>query len=241
MAKEDFCFTYYDGDALRDMSHMNRLERGGYNDIVLQQRKFGWLTLEQIQKILGRDFSEIWPAINLVLIFDEIEKKFYVDWLHKSVLKMRTHSKLQKERVEKRYQKDTEIVPDVNQTESEPLPNSYLKGDGNENGDGIGKENLKELIEEKLLELGERYLEQQRIKWPHIDFDFEYRTFCEKVRGSPEHYKSHESGGIRLAFQSQLRNAKSKTNGITKKQSEIINRREAFAKRHGSSTNGQGI
>lgn len=72
-------------------------------------------------------------------------------------------------------------------------------------------------LEEKLKRaFDEIYLDAQRMKWPHLDFDFQYRTFCEKVRGSPEHYQGHDPGGVRLAFQAQLRNAKPKTNGTAK-------------------------
>lgn len=85
----------------------------------------------------------------------------------------------------------------------------------------------------------EIYLDQEEMKWPHIDFQFEYRTFCNKVRGAAEKYRQHDTGGLRLAFQSQLRNAKPKHNGITKKQSEIIDRRKAFAERHGSNPDGE--
>lgn len=61
----------------------------------------------------------------------------------------------------------------------------------------------------------EIYIEDQRMKWRHIGFDFQFNTFCEKVRGSPEHYRNHDSSGLRLALQSQLRNAKQppKNNG----------------------------
>lgn len=73
-------------------------------------------------------------------------------------------------------------------------------------------------IEERLKgAFDEIYLDQQKIKWPHLNFMFEYRTFCEKVRGSPDHYRKHDSGGLRLAFQSQLRSSKGKNgNGTTK-------------------------
>lgn len=54
------------------------------------------------------------------------------------------------------------------------------------------------------------YIDGQRMKWSHIDFDFEYDTFCNKVRGSPDRYKGHDVDGLRLAFQAQLRSAKSK-------------------------------
>lgn len=67
-------------------------------------------------------------------------------------------------------------------------------------------------IELKIKEsFDEIYVNGQRMKWSHIDFDFEFRSFIEKVRGSPKFYQQHES--LRLAFQSQLRNAKKKTNG----------------------------
>lgn len=74
-------------------------------------------------------------------------------------------------------------------------------------------------IELKLKEaLGEIYLDQEKIKWPHIEFDFELNTFKNKVRGSPQSYSTHDMGGIRLAFQAQLRYAKKKTNGFNGKQ-----------------------
>ena len=52
------------------------------------------------------------------------------------------------------------------------------------------------------------YLEDQEMKWPHLDFKFQFRTFCEKVRGSPDHYRLHNTNGLRLALQKQLRDAK---------------------------------
>ncbi len=136
MAKEDFCFTYYDGDALRDMSHMNRLERGAYNDFVLQQRKFGRMNLEQIKKILGKDFEECWPALNLVLIFTESDKTYHLEWLEESIAKMRKHSKKQSENVTKRYQQSTKRKPktkvvtpleDGDGDESEKIKNNKSK------------------------------------------------------------------------------------------------------------------
>jgi hypothetical protein len=73
-----------------------------------------------------------------------------------------------------------------------------------------------EIIEDRLTSaLDELYIDQQRQKWSHVDFDIELMAFKEKVRGSPDHYKTHDTGGLRLAFQSQLRGAKKKSNGIT--------------------------
>lgn len=87
-------------------------------------------------------------------------------------------------------------------------------------------------IDLKLKEsLDEIYLDQQKMKWPHINFDFEYNSFCEKVRGSPAHYQNHDTGGIRLAFQSQLRNAKHKTNGFNKHKESPADLAAALANR----------
>jgi hypothetical protein len=77
------------------------------------------------------------------------------------------------------------------------------------------EEKISELEEALVFALDEIYIDQERGKWGHIDFDFELRTFREKVRGSPDHYRGRDSGGIRLAFQSQLRHAKKKQNDRT--------------------------
>lgn len=97
-------------------------------------------------------------------------------------------------------------------TKSQPEPSH-----GSTGVEPIEDEDEKENdIELKLKEsLDEIYLDQQKIKWPHLDFDFEYRTFCEKVRGSPDRYQGRDTSGIRLAFQSQLRYAKKKPNATT--------------------------
>lgn len=86
MAKEDFCFTYYDGFAARDMAHMDRLERGGYADIILAQRKYGHLTLNQLKETLSTDFDTCFPSISLCLLKDQ-EGKYYIKWLNDSLLK----------------------------------------------------------------------------------------------------------------------------------------------------------
>lgn len=210
MAKEDFCFTYYDGDAARDTTHMNRLERGAYHDIIISQRKFGHLTLDQLRKILGRDFNECWPAVELIMKVDA-EGKCFIEWLEISLRKMRAHS--QKQSVNRKgktkiNQTATKPEPTINQTQ--PLGN----GDGD--GDESKKEKepkivSRESIDERITDaLDEIYIEQQRMKWPLIDFNLELFGFIEKVRGSPDKYANHDTSGLRLAFQAQLRNAKKK-------------------------------
>lgn len=141
MAKEDFCFTYYDGDAARDMAHMNRLERGCYTDLIISQRKFGHLSIIQIKKILSKDFDECFPAIELVLLKDE-DDKYYIDWLENSIQKMRKQSKKQKENVGKRLVKPKQDLDEPKLNLDDPLGD----GDGNVNEIIIQLEETNEIL-----------------------------------------------------------------------------------------------
>jgi hypothetical protein len=91
MAKEDFCYTHYDGDEARDIAHMNRLERGAYTDIRLAQRKFGRMSVERIKKFLSKDFDEVWESIEPVLTKDE-HGLYYIDWLENSINERKGYS-----------------------------------------------------------------------------------------------------------------------------------------------------
>lgn len=138
MAKSDFCFTYYDGDAARDMSHMNRLERGAYTDLIISQRKFGHLTKDQIKKTLGNDFGSVWESVSLVLKVDQ-NAKYYIEWLDNSEKKAKTHSKLQSDkRKGKTKQQPNYNQKEPNETKQQPL------GDGYVDGNGSGENNKKE-------------------------------------------------------------------------------------------------
>lgn len=132
MAKEDFCFTYYDGDAARDKAHMTRLERGAYDDIISAQRKRGHLSLDDIKRVLSKDFNECWPSLEWILKKDA-EEKYFIEWVDKSIVKMRANSKKQKEKVDKRWKKDTEPIPRYNHSTETVVP-FYEYENGNEDG-----------------------------------------------------------------------------------------------------------
>lgn len=153
MAKADFCFTYYDGDAARDMAHMNRLERGAYTDIIISQRKFGHLTKDQIKKILGRDFDECFPAIELVLKRTD-KGLFFIDWLEQSEKKAKTHSKRQSDNRNGK----TKQQPNNNQTEPKDLEILPL-------GDGNGYEGRDEIINEDWLKWAQQILKGEDVVW----------------------------------------------------------------------------
>jgi hypothetical protein len=132
VAKEDFCFTYYDGDAARDMAHMNRLERGGYSDLIVSQRKFGHLSLALIKKTLGSDFELVWDAIQIVLKIDD-DGKYYIEWLENSVQKMKRQSLKQSANGKKGGRPKANKNPNETQTQSQEKPLGNENGYGNEN------------------------------------------------------------------------------------------------------------
>lgn len=93
----------------------------------------------------------------------------------------------------------------------------------------------REAIEERLTcALDEIYLDSQRPKWSHIDFDIELMGFQEKVRGSPEYYVDHDVGRLRLAFQAQLRNARRKPEAIAKPARKELSLEQLKAARNGT-------
>lgn len=131
MAQVDFCFRYYDGDATRDMSHMNRLQRGAYHDLIISQRKFKRLKEQAIRMILGDDYDLVWPALEMVM--SEDEGGYYIAWVENSEEKMRKNSASQKKNVGERWnqknteqpKKDTETIPNIYQPDTKYIPTGY--------------------------------------------------------------------------------------------------------------------
>lgn len=137
MAKEDFCFTYYDGDSARDCAHMTRLCRGAYHDLVIMQRKVGPMTITQVKMVLSSDFETCWPALELILKQTE-DQKYFIEWVENSVKEMRKSSKKQSEKIKKYWEevkngtipRNKKSIPQYknNNDLEEPL--------GDEDGDG---------------------------------------------------------------------------------------------------------
>jgi phage anti-repressor protein len=141
MAKEDFCFTYYDGDAARDKAHMDRLERGAYDDLISAQRKRGHLSLEDIKKVLSKDFERCWPSLEWILKTDD-QNKYFIEWVEKSVEKSRAYSKKQSDRIKQFWDKKK----NQNQTPEEPrLYHGINSEEPLEDGDGYITTILKQL------------------------------------------------------------------------------------------------
>jgi len=129
MKGKDPAFLFYDGDAARDVSHMNRLERGAYFDLIQAQRKFGGYTVEQARKILGRDFDEVWPALELILSVDE-RGLYYIEWVRDSIENRKEHAEKQRKRIQDYWDKkkkeesesDTKSIPRNNHGNTVDVP-----------------------------------------------------------------------------------------------------------------------
>lgn len=100
----DPAFLFYDGDAAKDVSHLNRLERGCYFDLIQAQRKFGGYTVEQARKILGKDFEDCWPALEMILSKSD-EGKYYIDWIADSTENRRKYAEKQRKRIQEYWDK----------------------------------------------------------------------------------------------------------------------------------------
>lgn len=149
MAKEDFCFTYYDGDAARDKAHMTRLERGAYDDIISAQRKRGHLSIEDIKRVLSKDFETCWSSLEWILQKDE-SGKYFIEWVDKSIEKMRFNSKKQKEKADKRWGKDATAMPQHNNGIDSVMP--LENGNGNKNllNSELVKETARKVFNDKI-------------------------------------------------------------------------------------------
>jgi hypothetical protein len=86
----DPAFLFYDGDAARDVSHMSRLERGCYFDLIQFQRKAGRMTLDQIQTVLGKDFESCWKNVQICLSYDN--HMYFIEWVEESTKKRNKYS-----------------------------------------------------------------------------------------------------------------------------------------------------
>jgi len=183
-------------------------ERGQYITLLCLQHQKGHLSEKMIRLCLGNAAADVMAKFR-----QDSAGLWYNERLELEIEKRAAHGEKQRQRAVEGWKKRKNQTFEENNTShgiqsgnAAALPLGNANANGNE-------------IENKLKgAFDEIYLEQQKMKWMHIDFDFEYRAFCEKVRGSPDRYRTHDTGGIRLAFQSQLRNAKSKKNGVTKKQ-----------------------
>jgi uncharacterized protein YdaU (DUF1376 family) len=185
---KDPAFLFYPGDWQGGTMYMNHEQKGCYMDLLILQFHVGKFTFAQAKQVLSICFDVAWPMLQQKFMTDG--NLYWNERLSDEIEKRRNFTKSRRENAKGK------------KTDQEPkaYDKHMVQHMENEN------EN-RNSIELKIREsFDEIYLDQEKSKWRAIDFDFEFRTFCDKVRGSPEVYAAHHS--LRLAFQSQLRYAK---------------------------------
>lgn len=203
---KDPAFLFYTNDFLSGIQDLTFDERGQFITLLCLQHQKGHLSDKLIKLSIGNAAADVMAKFR-----QDSAGLWYNVRLESEIEKRQAHGEKQRKRAiegwEKR-KKDTKHKPNESLGIAVAMPLEDVNEDVNEIENNLNRA------------LDEIYLDQQKPKWPHIDFDFEVNSFKEKVRGSPEHYRNHDSSGLRLAFQSQLRNAKKKFNGTSTKQQQ---------------------
>jgi uncharacterized protein YdaU (DUF1376 family) len=193
MAK-DPAFLFYPNDWLGGTIGMTFEEKGAYMELLMMQFNRGHMTSHMCGQVVGQ-------------IWDNIKDKFVQDE------KVLWYNKRLEEEQENRKNFTNSRKNNLSGT------NQYTKKDkktGHKNGHMTSHmededEDVNEVIDNNIKRaFDEIYIGNTRGSWRHIDFEFELRSFIEKVRGSPGKYKDHNHEALRLALQSQLRTSKSK-------------------------------
>lgn len=206
MAK-DPAFLFYSSDFLSGIQDLTMEERGQYITLLCLQHQKGPLSEKAIRISVGNAAADV-----LAKFRQDSAGLWYNERLSKEIENRKFFTEKQRERAVEGWKK-RKSKPETSQTHAQanaaalPLEdvNEIVIEDVNKNKIGDARGKIEALL---FAGIGDLYLDGQRPKWQHINFDFEVNTFKEKVRGSPDHYKDHGTEGIRLAFQSQLRNAK---------------------------------
>lgn len=218
------------GDWLKGTKLMTAQVRGVYVELLIHQWDNGFIPDDMDQlSMIDRDIFKVWDKLK-----DKFEAVAPGQLQNRKLEEIRAFWSKQKGNGKqggrpKKTQTEPKQEPKVNPNEN---PNHNLHNELDIDID----------IEEKIKgALDEIYLDQEQIKWPHLDFNFEVQTFCNKVRGSPDDYLNHDRNGIRKAFQYQLRNAKPKKNGkqqTDKGTEHIAGLMEGFKRRNSGAPSG---
>jgi uncharacterized protein YdaU (DUF1376 family) len=223
--QKDPRFNFYVDNWIGGCEGFTLEQIGAYLVLILFNFKVGRFTkLQGIDKLLQLTRGNAAASAEL---FNFLEYKFETDgtlyWskrLELEIAKSENSSKKQSERARKRWHNRNGSAPKDTAASTAVMP---FNRSGNRNSNSINTsvittrvvESTSATLAEKLGQnlvnaFDEIYIEQNRIVWREKDFDAELNAFCIKVRGSPERYANHDSDGLRLALQAQLRNAPNK-------------------------------
>lgn len=105
---KDPAMLFYTSDFLTGVTLLNMKERGQYITLLCLQQQLGHMTLKQMQTAVGK-LSE---AVMGKFIQDE-EGLYYNHRADVEINKRKAHSEKQRENVQKRWNKNTEVIPSV--------------------------------------------------------------------------------------------------------------------------------
>lgn len=254
---KDPALLWYPGDYIAGTMEYSFEEKGAYMEILMMQFKNGGpLSEDKIKRILREKYGSIWSVICEKFRMDD-KGQWFNERLEVERNKRQNFTESRRNNLKKPHKEShmvTHMQPHTeprmengnaieNENEKKVIKEVPENSDVTTAADILTPETFKafsvprETIDERLQSaLDELYIDSEKTKWSHVDFSFELETFRNKVRGSPDHYRNHDTSGIRLAFQSQLRNAKHKKNGSskTRKQQNTSDLVAGFAARHGS-------
>lgn len=207
MAKNPILPLYYN-DLLGSTKTWTDEEFGAYMRLLIEQWDKGGLPNDSQR--LARLYTS--HAANWELLKDKFP---LVDGLLKNPVmeevrqKRARHSEKQALNAKQRAKQYAKPLPNISQNEAKkmPLENEYE----NENEKVIERKEVQEETIDARLDtaFNDLYLEPLSMKaptlYPGVDFTLELERFKLKVKGSPRVYADRDSGGLRAAFEFQLR------------------------------------
>lgn len=188
---------------MRDTQCLSERSQVAYDRIMCEHMRNICITQEQLNFFTKRLTSD--EKYELMMVLRPAPGGFQIPWVVDSIQKRRDYSESRRKNREGKKEKPSPKTKNISQSYVPHMENEIVIEDEIDNVIAAAFDEI--------------YLEAQSMKWPHLDFKFQYRTFCEKVRGSPQSYQKHGTEGLRLAFQSQLRNFKPHATNKTKRES----------------------
>ena len=117
---KDPAMLFYTSDFLTGVLLLSMYERGQYITLICLQQQAGHLSLEQMQKAVGK----VSPAVLEKYVQDE-NGLYYNVRAEKEINRRLKHSQKQTENINKRWNKNTTDVPNEYHGITEEIPNEY--------------------------------------------------------------------------------------------------------------------
>lgn len=228
MAKDPAILWYYN-DYLTGTEELTFEQQGAYMRLLCKQADRGHLSLEFIEKILGKSFAKIWPVIKEKFKKDE-DGLFYNERVDTEKNRRVNFLNRQKENGKKGGRKQTQTEPMANPRDAFGLSN-YINENVNEDSlvgnEGLLGENLADGsfkfdftldIPEKTKEAAEQN-QFTKTRKPNTDFVLsQWKVFLyERMADPPEKLKEYRQiGDLTRYFLNWIRD-KHPTNGTTQK------------------------